>query len=117
MRQPIAATLVATVPLAFGSPANADPNCAGPDHWAAGSTFTQLKNAGLLTNENVDFSSVTSIQINSSKIGRNLYRQVFKITFPLKSGGTVEAIAISDASREECSMSDVTVYRVVPVNK
>jgi len=95
------------------SPVLADPDCAGPNRWPAAMTFTQLKNAGILTNDQVDFSRTSSAQIASQKIGRDLYRQVFKVTYVLKSGERVQAIAVSDASREECSMSDVTVYRIV----
>ena len=76
-------------------------------------TFVQLKNAGVLTNEQVDSSKTTSVQIASQKIGRDLYRQVFKVTYVRKDGTVVQSIAVSDASEEECSMSDVTVYRIV----
>lgn len=99
----------------FASAAAADPDCSGPDRWAAGSTFTQLKNARVLTNDEVDLSRTISVQIASQKIGRNLYRQVFRITYFLKNGEDVLAIAVSNASKQECSMSDVEVYRVIVV--
>ncbi len=99
--------------ISLSSPARADPECAGPDRWPARMTFAQLKNAGVLTNAQVDFSRSTSTQIATQKIGPDIYRQVFKVTFTLKSGGKVEAIAVNDASSRECSMSEVTVYRVV----
>jgi hypothetical protein len=75
-------------------------------------THVQLKNAGLLVNDEVDFSRTSVQQIASQQIDKGLYRQVFKITFHLKTGKLVEAIAVSDASKEECSMSRVTVYRI-----
>jgi hypothetical protein len=70
-----------------------------------------------LTNGSVDFARTTSVQIASQKIGPDLYRQVFKVTLFRKEGGVVQAIAVSDASSGECSMSDVTVYRIAEANK
>ena len=106
--------MAALVPtLMLNEFALADPDCAGPDRWAASMTFVQLKNAGVLTNEQVDLSKTTSVQIASQKIGRDLYRQVFKVTYVRKDGAVVQSIAVSDASKEECSMSGVTVYRIV----
>ncbi len=75
-------------------------------------TFAQLKNAGVLVNDGVDFKRTSVTQIASQKIGSDLYRQVFEIDFYLKDGRPVRSIAVSDASMEECSMSDVTVYRI-----
>ena len=108
--------VLGTILLAGGS-AKADPKCAGPDHWPASMTFAQLKNRGVLTNDAVDFTRTTSNQIASQRIGRDLYRQVFKVTFFLKDGRAVRAIAISDASKDECSMSDVTVYRIAEAQR
>ncbi|MGM4886407.1 hypothetical protein [Tardiphaga sp. 11_C7_N12_6] len=75
-------------------------------------TFVHLKNAGVLVNDEVDFGRTSVQQIASQRIGRDLYRQVFKIAFHLKDGRLVQAVAVSDASKEECSMSGVTVYRI-----
>jgi hypothetical protein len=94
------------------SPALADPKCDGPENWPAAMTHVQFKNAGVLVNDEVDFSRTSVQQIASQRIGRDLYRQVFKIAFQLKNGKLVQAIAVSDASKEECSMSAVTVYRI-----
>ena len=110
----VAAFLVASL---LASAANADPNCSGPDHWAASITFVKLKSAGVLTNEQVDFKKTQSVQIASQKIGRDLYRQVFRVTYILKDGHPVQAITVTDASREECSMSGGTVYRVMPLGR
>jgi hypothetical protein len=87
--------------------------CAGRDLWPEAMTFVQLKTAGVLNNDQVDFTRTASILIASQKIASDLYRQVFEVTYSLKSGGVVKAITVSDASNEECSMSDVKVYRVV----
>lgn len=98
--------------LLSGSPARADPKCDGPESWPAAMTHVYLKNAGVLVNEEVDFTRTAVHQIASQRIGKDLYRQVFKVVFHLKDGKLVQAIAVSDASKEECSMSRVTVYRI-----
>ena len=106
-----------SVALLSISAAWADPRCAGPENWPASMTFARLKNEGVLANDQVDFRRTSVHQIASQKIGHDLYRQVFEITFHLqagypKAGKPVRAIAVSDASMDECSMSDVTVYRI-----
>ena len=103
---------VLCIALPSASPARADPKCDGPESWPAAMTHVQLKNASVLVNDEVDFSRTSVQQIASQRIGKDLYRQVFKIAFHLKNGRLVQAIAVSDASREECSMSAVTVYRI-----
>lgn len=106
----LAACLATSV--AIGAPAHADPNCAGPNRWPANMTYAWFKNAGLLTPGQVDFARARSELIASQKIGRDLYRQVFKVAFQLKGGRTLAAITVSDASSHECSMSAVTVYHI-----
>lgn len=101
--------------LATATPRLDAPNCSGPNHWAAGSAYAQLKNAGVVTPEDLDFGDVTSKTILSQRIGKDLWRQAFRVTFPLKSGKRVEAIVVSDASSEECSMSDVQVFLIAKV--
>lgn len=76
-------------------------------------THVLLKNDGILVNDEVDFSRTAVQQIASQRVKKDLYRQVFKVVFHLKNGNLVQAIAVSDASKEECSMSRVTVYRIV----
>lgn len=88
------------------------PDCSGPDRWPAGTAFTALKNDGAITSDTVDFDHVTSVAIASEKIGADLWRQVFRVTFPIHTGKGVEAIVVSDASSEECSMSDAQVYLI-----
>lgn len=104
--------LLGFLACAAAAPAAKPPDCSGPNHWAAGTAFTKLKNAGVVTNDAVDFDHVTSRTILSQRIGRDLWRQAFRVTFPLKSGKRVEAIVVSDASSEECSMSDAQVFLV-----
>ncbi|CAG2324342.1 MULTISPECIES: hypothetical protein [Burkholderia] len=44
--------------------------------------------------------------------GKDLYRQIYDITFVDKSGATFQGITSSEASSSECSMSGVDVYVV-----
>ena len=94
------------------SPAPRQPDCSGPDRWPANMAFVKLKNAGLITNSKVDFNHVKSRTIVSQRIGQDLWRQVFRVTFLLKSGRKLEAIVVSDASSDECSMSDPQVFLI-----
>ena len=84
------------------------PDCSGG--WPTNMTFTHLKNAGLVDNSSVDFSKTKTVRLASEKIGKNLWHQVYDVTFMKTSGEVIEAIAIHDASREECSMSGVEVF-------
>jgi hypothetical protein len=86
------------------------PDCGHPDDWAATMAFTHLKNAGLVHNDTTDFSKTKVVQLVSAKTGKDLYRQVYKVTFSDRSGNTVEVITINDASHAECSESGVEVF-------
>ena len=97
---------------AAASSGNPDLGCSGPDNWAAGSAYAHLKNAGLVAPETVDFPKVRVVLLAQQKIGKDLYRQIHEITYPLKSGLVVRVVTTSNASSEECSMSSVKI-RVV----
>lgn len=71
-----------------------------------------LKNAGLLRNEDIDFSKTTTKRLASERVGKDLWRQVYLVTFVKHSGESIQAIAIHDASAEECSMTGVDLYVV-----
>ena len=86
------------------------PDCSGG--WPTDMTFVHLKNAGLVDNRDIDWSNIKTVRIASEKIGKGLWRQVYHITFTKTSGETIEAIAVHDASFEECSMTGVDVYVV-----
>jgi hypothetical protein len=53
-----------------------------------------------------------AIPVVIEKIGKDLYRQVYDITWYSKSGDQFRAITINDASSQECSVSGVTMYVV-----
>lgn len=100
-------------PIAEAAPAAqraGTPVCSGPQQWPASMTITQLKNAKVLDTTRLDFAKTTVMRIASEQVGTDLFRQVHRITLVEKSGRTIEAIAVSDASSEECSMSGVDVY-------
>ncbi len=102
--------LAATQAAAAAPAAGREPDCSGAEHWPAAITFVKLKNAGIVTNASVDFPHVQSRRLTSQRIGRDLWRQVHRVTIPLRRGGAISALAISDASSDECSMGDVQVY-------
>ncbi|SRR6266852_3463181 len=84
------------------------PDCSGS--WPTNMTFVHMKNAGLVDNSSVDFSKTETVRIASEKMGKDLWHQVYHVTFIKKSGDAINAIAVHDASREECSLSGVEVF-------
>jgi hypothetical protein len=89
-----------------------DPDCTHRDAWPSGMAFTHLKNAGLIDSDLLDVSKTTMVRLASEKIGKNLYRQVHRVRFFKKSGESITAITVNEASTQECSMSNVDVYLV-----
>ena len=87
-----------------------DPDCSGTDRWPTNMAFGKLKDAGLTDNDKLDFSKTETVMLASEKIRKNLYRQVYHVKFMEKAGNVIEAITVSDASREECSLGDVEVF-------
>jgi hypothetical protein len=73
--------------------------------------LTHLQNAGLILMES-DFSTTKVVRLASEKRGKDLYRQIHKVTFANNSGVTIEVITMNDASHVECSMSDVELFVV-----
>ena len=49
-------------------------------------------------------------RIASEPLGEGLFRQVHKITITGRDGQRLQAIAVNDASAEECSVSPVQIY-------
>lgn len=86
------------------------PDCSGG--WPTDMTFAHLKNAGLADNDSMDFPKTKTSRVASENVGKDLWHQVYNVTFTKKSGETIEAIAVTDASLEECSMSGVEVFVV-----
>jgi len=86
------------------------PDCGGSGHWAAMMTLVHMKNAGLIKPQDIDPSKTRTERLASEKIGKDLWHQVYLVSFTMKSGETVQAIAVHDASNEECSMSGADVF-------
>jgi hypothetical protein len=86
------------------------PDCSGS--WPTIMAFVHMKNAGLADNASIDSSKTTTVRLASEKKGKGLWHQVYYVTFTKKSGEVLEAIAVHDASLEECSMSGVEVFVV-----
>lgn len=105
--------IVAALPLTFSQWALAkNPDCTHPDAWPSGMAFSQMKNAGLVDNDILDFTKTKVIRLASEKVGKDVYRQVHLVHFIKKSGEKVDAITVNEVSHQECSMSDVDVYVV-----
>ena len=88
------------------------PDCTGSERWPTNIAIVHLKNSGLTSNELLDLSKTKTVRLASQKIEENLFRQVHLITFTEKSGKTIQAITVNDASHEECSMSEGAVFVV-----
>ena len=84
------------------------PDCSG--HWPTIMTFVHLKNAGLADNSNIDFSKTQTVRVASEKIVKGLWHQVYHVTYTKKSGEVIDAIAVHDASEQECSETGVEVF-------
>lgn len=89
---------------------NKGPVCSGIERWPTAMAFAHMKNAGIVVNSEIDFGETRTIRLASERIGENLWRQVHHVTFTKKSGETIEAITVNDASIEECSMGGVEVF-------
>lgn len=108
--KPTAQTGVTRAPNKTNVDLIAGPDCSGG--WPTAMTFVLLKNAGITDNEKVDFSRTKTVRLASEKIGNDLYRQVYDVKYTEHSGRIIEAIAVHEASNEECSMTEVELFVV-----
>jgi hypothetical protein len=86
------------------------PDCSGS--WPTTMAFALLKNQGIANDQKIDFSKTKTVRLASEKTGKDLYHQVYDVTFTEYSGRTIEAIAVHDASYVECSMTGVELFVV-----
>ena len=93
-----------------GSHLSNGPDCSGS--WPTDMAFVLMKNAGITNNEKIDFSKTKTVRLASQRIGEDLYHQVYDVVLTEYSGRTIEAIAVHDASHEECSMTGVDLFVV-----
>ncbi|GLQ48624.1 hypothetical protein ACFFJT_16570 [Dyella flava] len=105
MKRLLPALLLVTPLLCFARA----PACSS---WPTNMAIVSLKNAGITDPTELDESKTKAVPLASEKMGRDLYRQIYEITFYEKSGATVQVITNSEASSSECSMSGVDVYVV-----
>lgn len=82
------------------------------DHWPTVMAESVLIDAGVTTREHVAESKTQAVRLASEQIGKDLYQQVYHITFHEKAGRAIEVITSSKASYEECSMGSVDVFIV-----
>ena len=86
------------------------PDYTGIDRYPTSMAFVQLKNAGVTTNQKIDFTKTKTVRLASEKLGKDLYRQIHRVVFTEKSGKTIEVITVNNVSSEEGSMSEVEVF-------
>ena len=88
------------------------PDCAGVERWSTSLAYAHLKNDGLAGPQTIDFKKTKTVRIASEQIGKDLFRQVHRVTFTKTTGEIIEVITVNDASSQECSMSGVEAYVV-----
>ena len=106
----IAFLLAATIHAAAQSSKIHGPDCSGG--WPTKMAQATLKNAGLLENKEIDFAKTKTTRLASENVGKDLWHQVYFVTFFKRSGDKIQAVVVHDASIEECSMTGVQVYVV-----
>lgn len=74
--------------------------------------FVHLKNANILTNDDVDFSKTEVLLLASELKDDGLYLQLHKVNYYKISGDRITVITENMASTSECSESPVKVYLV-----
>ena len=103
----VAIALVAANPVLAKTP-----DCGGTENWPASMAFVAMKNAKLVTNDQIDFSRTKVTRIASEQIKKDLWRQVYLVQYHRKDGSLLDALTVSDASHDECSMGDVQTFVV-----
>jgi hypothetical protein len=95
----VSCTLAAAIILSTAPAFAKDPDCGGPNGWPAAMVFVAMKNANIVTNDQIDFSRTRVTRMASEKIGPDLWRQVHLVRY-----------FRTDGSQEECSMGDVKTF-------
>ena len=86
----------------------------GPDCYSCPMNMSKawFQNAGIVDIKNLDESKTKITLLASEKKAKGLYTQIYHFIFYDTIGNTYQIITNSDASYEECSMSDVDVYLI-----
>jgi hypothetical protein len=85
---------------------------AGCAHWPTTMAIGNLTDARITRPELLDESRTRPVLLALEKIRKNLYRQIYEITFYEKSGREIKVITSNQASPSECSISGVLVWVV-----
>jgi hypothetical protein len=88
------------------------PDCSGIERWPTRMAYQQLKNAGIVNSEQIDFSKTKTVRLASEKISDDEYRQIHQVTFTRTDLSAITVITSNLSSNEECSMSAVDVFVV-----
>ena len=87
------AALKVVMAAIFAMPAAAapakSPDCAS---WPTNMALVHLKNAGLIDIPSVIEAQTKAVRLASEKIGKDLYQQVYDITFHTRDGTMIEVI-------------------------
>jgi hypothetical protein len=73
------------------------------------------KDAAVVGEGQIDPTQTRTARLASEKIGENLWNQIYLVSFELRTGGTVEAIARVSASTDANMRSGPAVYVVSKV--
>lgn len=90
----------------------------GPDlsgSWPTTMTLGVLQDAGLIDEGQIDRASTSTTRISSERVGKDLWHQAYFVRYKLKSGHTIQAIAMVDASPNTDMRSGPVVYVVSQV--
>ncbi len=60
----------------------------------------------------IGFTKSKTTCLASENIGKDLWHQVYFVTFFKRSGDEIQTVVVHDASMEECSMTGVQFYVV-----
>jgi hypothetical protein len=105
----ISILLASSMVAATAAAADRAPDCSS---WPTNVAFVHLKNAGLTDNTQTNPEKASAVRLASEPIGKDLYRQIYRITFRTISGQELVVITSSEASSQECSMGAVDVFVV-----
>ncbi|MCC8400847.1 hypothetical protein LJ655_02870 [Paraburkholderia sp. MMS20-SJTN17] len=111
MKRSVAILLLSLSAVCLAKP----PPC---DRWPTNVAEGRLRNEGIIDPTKIDHSKTMAVRLASEKIGKDrfygkdLYREVYHITYYENSGKQVSVITVNDAGWSECSMSGVEVFLV-----
>jgi hypothetical protein len=85
------------------------PNCYS---WPMNMTLAWMKNENIVDIRKLDESKTKITQLVSEEIKKGVYTQIYNFVFYDTHGNSYQVITKSQASYEECSISDVNKYLI-----